>query len=485
VTCAWSAAVVALVACAPEPAPRPSAAWIADTSPFVPTRATPIADRYRAVAQRILAAARADRGAYAKLQELTDRVGHRLSGSPELTRAIAWAVSALAADGLDARAEKVMVPHWVRGAEDAALVAPNARPLHVIGLGGTVATPRAGLDAPIVVVRSWQELEAAGDRVKGAIVLYDVAMPAYTEERGTGYGQVVQFRTQGAVRAAKQGAVAVLMRSVTAKSLGTPHTGAMAYDDKVTKIPAAAITIEDTDLLARLAKRGPVVVHLHLESQQLPDAESANVIGELRGREHPEEIVVIGGHIDSWDVGQGAHDDGAGIVTMMEALAVLKKLGLEPRRTIRAVLFTNEENGLRGGRGYAEQHKDELARTVLALESDTGGFSPRGFTLGHVDAAALARMRARVADFITLLAPLNATRLTAEGHAGGADISPLAPAGVPQVGLDVDVRTYFDIHHTEADTLDKVDPAQLADDVAAVAVFAYVVADLPERVDAP
>ena len=479
------AALVVIAACAADAPERPPPKWIADTSTFEPAHTTPIADRYRTVAARIVAAARIDRGAYDKLSELADRIGHRLSGSPELDRAIAWAVRALGDDGLDARTEKVMVPHWVRGAEDAALVAPIARPLRIIGLGGTVGTPKGGVDAPVVVVHDWKELEAAGDRVRGAIVLYDVAMPAWSEEHGSGYGKVVEFRWQGATRAAKQGAVGVLMRSVTAHSLRTPHTGAMGYDDKVTKIPAAAISIEDAELIDRLAKRGAVTVHLHLESQQLPDAESANVIGELRGSDRPDEVVVIGGHIDSWDVGQGAHDDGAGIVTMMEALAVLKKLGLQPRRTIRAVLFTNEENGLRGGRAYAEHHKDELARTVLAIEADSGGFTPRGFTLGAPTAAALAHMRARFADIVTLLAPIGATKLTSEGHTGGADIAPMAPAGVPQAGLEVDNRTYFDIHHTDADTLDKVDPQQLADDVAAIAVVAYIVADLPDRLDAP
>jgi carboxypeptidase Q len=479
------AVLVVLAACAADAPERPPPKWIADTSTFAPARATPIADRYRTVAARIVAAARADRGAYDKLSELADRIGNRISGSPALERAIAWAVRALTDDGLDARTEKVMVPHWVRGAEDAALVAPVARPLRIIGLGGTVATPKGGVDAPVVVVHDWNELDAAGARVRGAIVLYDVAMPAWSEEHGSGYGKVVEFRWQGAMRAAKQGAVGVLMRSVTAHSLRTPHTGAMGYDDKIVKIPAAAISIEDAELIDRLAKRGAVTVHLHLESQQLPDAESANVIGELRGRDRPDEVVVIGGHIDSWDVGQGAHDDGAGIVTMMEALAVLKKLGLQPRRTIRAVLFTNEENGLRGGRAYAEHHKDELARTVLAIEADSGGFTPRGFTLGAPTAEALARMRTRFVDIISLLAPIGATKLTTEGHTGGADIAPMAPAGVPQAGLEVDNRTYFDIHHTDADTLDKVDPQQLADDVAAIAVVAYVVADLPDRLDAP
>jgi carboxypeptidase Q len=386
-------------------------------------------------------------------------------------------------DGLEVRTEKVMVPHWVRGAESAELVAPVARALHVLGLGGTVGTPRAGITAPVVVVRSWEELEKKASAVKGSVVLYDVAMPKWTEEKGAGYGETVQYRGQGASRAAKLGAVAVLMRSVTAHSLSTPHAGGMNYDAAAPKIPALAVTVEDSTLIARLAAEGPVTVRLRSDAQMLPDVESANVIGELRGREKPDEVVVIAGHIDSWDVGQGAHDDGAGAVTMMQAAATLKKLGLVPRRTVRVVLFTNEENGLRGARAYAKEHADELANTVLAVESDSGGFAPRGFSVQVKPDDAQDRMKARVTDVVSLLRPINATRVTT-GH-GGADIGPMAGANVPLIGLDTDGRTYFDYHHTDADTLDKVDPAALADDVAAVAALAYVVADMPERIDAP
>jgi len=457
-------------------------AWVSDTSSYGTAAATegPIADRSQAVASKIIAAARADRGAYAKLAQLTDGIGHRLSGSHELELAIAWAQRTLEADGHTVRTEPVMVPHWVRGAEDAAIVssAPNGTPspvgspLHIIGLGGTVPTPKGGLVAQVVVVRSWDELEHTD--VKGKLVLFDVAMPPWTEANGSGYGDVAPFRSRGPSRAAKAGAVGVLMRSITAHSLRLPHTGAVNYDPAQPKIPAAAVTVEDSLRLVRLAAQGPVMVRLHLESQQLPDAASANVIGELRGRDKPDEIVVLGAHLDSWDVGQGAHDDGAGVVTMMQALTTLRRLGLTPRRTIRVVLFTNEENGLRGGKGYALAHASELARTVLAVESDSGGFAPRGFsveTKPELTAAAVARF----GKIATLLGPINATRVIA-GH-GGSDISPMVEAGVPTLGLDVDNRTYFDIHHTEADTLDKVDPAQLADDVAAVAVLAYIVAD--------
>ena len=502
-------ALLALViGCAPAPvAQQPNPAWISQTRPYgtpgapataavgaAPTGAAPtgatatprapasLADRYRDAAAKIIATAHADRGAYQKLAHLTDRIGNRLSGSPALERAIAWAAQTMKDEGHDVRTEPVMVPHWVRGVESAEITAPIARPMHVLGLGGTVGTPKAGITAPVVVVHSWSELDAKRDAVKDAIVLYDVAMPTWTEDKGSGYGGTVPYRGQGASRAAKHGAIGVLMRSVTAHSLRTPHTGALHYDEGATKIPALAVTVEDSTLIARLAAQGAVTVHMRADDQMLPDAPSANVIGELRGRERPDEIVVIGGHIDSWDVGQGAHDDGAGSVTVMQALTTLRKLGLVPRRTIRVVLFTNEENGLAGGRAYAKDHAAELSSTVFALESDSGGFAPRGFQI-QARADTVERITSRVSDIASLLRPINATRVIA-GH-GGADIDAMAPSGVILAELDTDGRSYFDIHHTEADTLDKVDPQALADDVAAVATLAYVVADMPDRLDAP
>jgi len=475
--------LLCLAACATQTYEAKPPAWVADTSTFGSAAApsASLADRYRPVAQKIIAATRGDRSAYDKLAQLTDTIGHRLSGEPSLDKAIAWAAETMKNDGLEVHTEKVMVPHWQRGTEDAELVTPVARPLSLIGLGGSVATPKGGITAPIVVVHSWKELEAKGDAVKGAIVVYNVAMPQWTEAHGSGYGETVEYRWGGASAAAKHGAVAALVRSVTAHSLRTPHTGAMGYADDAPKIPTAALTVEDTELLDRLAQRSPTTVHLRLDDQMMPDVESANVIGELRGKDKPDEVVVIGGHIDSWDVGQGAHDDGAGCVTMMQALALIKKLGLTPRRTIRVVLFTNEENGTRGGKGYAQAHHDELSKTVLAVESDSGGFAPVGFDTGDKDPIAANHLRTHVTDIATLLRAIG-VRKVGPGH-GGSDIGPMEPLGVPQVGLDVNNRTYFDIHHTEADTLDKVDPAQLADDVAAVAVLAYIAADAPERLD--
>ena len=479
------AMLAALAACEAPAVVAPTPAWVADTSTFTPGghESAALVDQYRGVADKIIAYAHADRGAYAKLSTLTDTIGHRLAGSPELDKAIAWAAQAMKDDGLDVHTEKVMVPHWVRGAESGSIIAPTARALHVLGLGGSVATPRGGITAPLVVVHSFDELAKKGEAVKGTIVLFDVAMPAYSDAEGAGYGATVRYRGGGPSAAAKLGAVGAFMRSVTAHSLSTLHTGATNYPEGVAKIPAAAVTVEDAELLDRLSQRGPITVHFELDEQQLPDVESANVIGELRGSDKPDEVVVIGGHIDSWDVGQGASDDGTGITTMMEVLRVLKQLHLQPHRTIRAVLFVNEENGTRGAKAYAEAHKAELPNTVMALESDSGGFAPQGFGVAGVDKDTATRTTNRVAAIATLLGSIRATRVRTSEEAG-TDVDPMKAAGVPQVGLWVDGRHYFDYHHTDADTLDKVDPQELADCVATVAVIAYIAADMPGRLDA-
>jgi carboxypeptidase Q len=470
--------------------PSPDAGAPPDAAP-----ATPIADAYRDTAAKIVAAATADDAAWQRLRELTDGVGNRLSGTKALDQAIAWATKSLTADGEDdVHTEKVMVPHWVRGAESAKIVAPIDRDLVIIGLGGTVGTPKKGITAPVVVVTSWDDLGAKADQLKGKIVLYDVPMPAFTEEGGTHYGDIVQYRWAGATQAAAHGAVAVLMRSVTARSLRTPHTGSMGYDDKVTKtkIPAAAVTVEDAELIHRLVDSGKEVkVTLKLGAKSLPDVESANVIAELKGSTNPDEVVVIGAHLDSWDVGQGAQDDGSGVASVMQALKVLRDLGLQPKRTIRVVLFTNEENGTRGAKGYVADHADELANHVLALEMDSGGFTPTGFDVADgLDEEArkqpgagdrLARMRARVLDLLSLFP---GTKVGDGIQGAGADVDGMSQQGVPALGLDVEDSTYFDYHHTQADTLDKVDAGELAQDVAVIAVTAYVVADMPDRLDA-
>lgn len=441
----------------------------------------PLSDRYREQAKRIIDAALAGNDAYRKLEELCTTIGHRLSGSPQLEQAIDWAVAQMKKDGQEnARREKVMVPHWIRNRESAALIKPREMPLVMLGLGGSVATGPEGVTAPVVVVSGQEELEKLGDTVKGKIVLFNNVMPPYEPEKGSGYGTAVQFRGKGAILAAKQGAVASLVRSVTAKSLRTPHTGAMRYEDGVPKIPHAAISTEDADLISRLyVKNIPVVVNLKMEAQTLPDAESANVVAELRGSTNPEEVVVIGGHIDSWDVGQGAHDDGAGIVMSMEAINVLRKLNLIPRRTIRVVLFTNEENGLAGGKAYAKDHESELPKHVAALESDSGGFRPTGYSVECADESRQARAAEQMKGIVSLLGTIGPMKVST-GHSG-ADIGPMKEAGVMLMGHNVEGSTYFDYHHTPADTIDKVDPELLSENVAAMAVVAYILADMPGR----
>jgi hypothetical protein len=441
---------------------------------------TPLSERYREIAARILDAAQTDSRAYAKLEYLCDRIGNRLSGSPALERAGRWAAETMSADGLDARLEAVTVPVWVRGRESATLVAPRERKLHMLGLGNSAGTPPGGITAEVVTVRDFDDFVSLGDSVRGKIVLYTAHMPGYDEEKGAGYGETVKFRVAGPSAAAEAGAVAVLVRSVTAKSLQSPHTGTLRYDPKQPKIPAAALTTEDADFVSRLVSSGEKVnVRLEMEAHFAPDAQSANVIGELRGSELPDEVVVFGGHIDSWDVGQGAQDDGGACCAIMESLRLLKSLGLRPRRTIRAVLFTNEENGAAGGRAYAERHLAEMPNHVAAIEADSGIFRPIGFGSPKAEDERGARVNARLAEVLALLEPIGASRRKDGG--GGADIGPMAVHGVPQIGFDVDGRTYFDFHHTEADTLDKVAKPDLDLCVAALATVVYVIADMPER----
>jgi carboxypeptidase Q len=371
-------------------------------------------------------------------------------------------------DGLDnVRAEKVLVPHWVRGEERLEMISPVRLTLPMLGLGNSVATPADGLVAEALVVRSFDELESLRERVRGRIVVYNVPFSTYDA--------TVRYRSSGASRAAHHGAVAALVRSITPVSLQTPHTGAMTYDEGQPKIPAAAITIEGAELLQRMQNRGDRPrLRLKMEARFLADAESANVVGELKGSESPEEVVLLAGHFDSWDVGQGAHDDGGGCIIAWEAVRLLKELGLRPRRTIRVVLYTNEENGVRGAYAYRDTHRAELSKHILAIESDSGVFKPEGFGLA---ATAPPQVRANLQEVIKLLAGIGADQLVDDG--GGVDIGPIMREGVPGAGLKVKDSGYFNIHHSAADTLDKIDPRDLSLCVATMAVVAYTVADMP------
>jgi len=425
-----------------------------------------LADDYRDVADRIIDAATENHDAYARLTELVDQFGARISGSVALERAIDWMLVEMEKDGLDnPRGDPVMVPHWVRGEESLEMILPRPRTLPMLGLGFSVATPPGGIRAEVLVVSSYDELEARADEAAGRIVLFDVPF--------TNYGQTVQYRTGGAVAAARVGAAASLIRSVTPYSQQTPHTGNSRYQDGVPKIPHAAITVEDAQMLHRMQDRGErIELLLEMNAQTLPDAPSRNVMAEIVGSEFPDEVVVFGGHIDSWDVGQGAMDDGGGVVVAWEAIRLMKKLGLRPRRTIRAVGWTAEENGGPGGPTYAEDHADEYH--VLAMESDGGVFKPSGFGFTGSDVAFDI-----VTEIATLLDRIGSGTITRGG--GGADIGPLMATGVPGMGLSVDGTKYFWYHHTDADTIDKLDPDEVALCVATMAVIAFVVADMPER----
>jgi carboxypeptidase Q len=423
---------------------------------------------YRDATSRLIGEAVSSDAAWQRLAYLGDTYGNRLSGSANLEAAIKWAVEEMKRDGLEnVHAEPVKVPHWVRGRESLEIAGPVPQPLVMLGLGNSVGTPAAGIEADLVVVRSFEELDAARDRVKGKIVLFNVPF--------TSYGETVRFRTTGPSRAGVLGAVAMLIRAVGPAGLRTPHTGTLTYLDGQPQIPAAAVTAEDAARLQRMVDRGTTVrLKLTMEAKFLPDADSANVVGEIRGRDLPNEVVVIGGHFDSWDVGTGSTDDGGGCIATWEALRMMKKLNLRPRRTVRVVLWTNEENGGRGGVGYRDQHLAELAGHVMMLESDGGVFRPIGFGFSGSEAA-----RTKVRDIATLLAGIHADTIGASG--GGADIGPsVQQAGVPAMSLEVD-GNYFLIHHTPADTIDKIDPLDIARSSGAIAVMTYVIAEMPER----
>jgi carboxypeptidase Q len=423
--------------------------------------------------------------AYRQLAHLSNNIGARLSGSPQAQKAVEYTAAELRKLGLEVKLEKVMVPHWVRGEETGALVeyphmAPGTTQKVVLtALGGSVATRANGLTADVVVVNNFDELKALGRRrVEGKIVLFNAKFDQRLADNGLSgpaYGQSVIYRGTGASAAARLGAVAALNRSAGGADYRLPHTGALRYADDAPKIPAASVTAEDAEMMADLAAQGRVRMRLLLTPQTLPDAVSYNVVADLKGSEHPEQIVIVSGHLDSWDLGTGAIDDGAGCVMAMQTVQLLKQLRLRPKRTIRVVLWMNEENGLMGARTYANDHKNEMANHFAGLEADAGAGRPMGF------------YAAGKPEILTLLQPL-ATILQTQG-AGvtllvdetGADISVLQAAGVPTFAPLQDTRTYFHYHHTAADTLDKVDPRDLQENCAVVATLIYTLATMPQQ----
>lgn len=458
--------LLVLLACAHPvtPAAPPAAPQVAsDTKVAAPPPVLPPVPLDPVLVRlQALAAAEGD-NAWRRLALLTDDVGCRPSGSAAYDRAVTWAVDQWRADGVNVWTEPVTQPAWIRGTERLTMTAPRTQELAVLTLGGSVGT-QGPIEAPVRVLHSFEEL---GPDVAGTIVVFNVPMAEGlpTVER---YGDAVQYRVHGAARAAKVGARAVLVRSVTTRSLYTPHTGATFYADDAPKIPTASITAEDADQIDRLVARGiPVTLRLDLGARSAPDVASAQVLGEIRGSERPEEIVLIGGHLDSWDVGQGAQDDGAGVIEVMETLRLLQRLGVAPKRTVRGVLYANEEFGLSGGKAYAAAHGAD--HHVAAMESDLGAGAPVSWS-AQGSPAQLSWLR-------QALTPLG---LPVEEGGGGADISTLEPSGTLLVGFRPDDSRYFDIHHTEADTIDKVDPAVLRAAVATVATYTWLVANAPD-----
>jgi carboxypeptidase Q len=461
---------------APKPTTPAPAPAVEATSPAMPASPVPLpasmqnlSVKYKAVAERIIAAALKDSSAWNRLAEMCDKFGPRFSGSKNLEDAIDWILAEMKKDGLQkAMTEDVMVPNWKRGKETLTMVSPREMNMPLLALGGSVETGAAGITAEVVIVNSFAEMQAKRDQIRGKILLFNAPFVSY--------GETVIYRTRGAIEAAKMGAVASIIRAVGPYGMITPHTGGMSYDEVVPKIPGVAIAMEHADMLARMQKRGDkIVLKLVLDGHHFePDAKSRNVMAEVTGKEFPEQVVVMGGHIDSWDVGSGAMDDGGGSVVSWMAVKLLKDLGLTPRRTVRATLWTNEENGLRGGQQYRDNLGDKVKDHILAIESDGGVFKPTGFGFTGSEAA-----RAIVTDIARLLEPIESGQIGRSG--GGADIGPIMRDGVPGMGLNVDGSKYFWFHHTQADTPDKLNPREMALCVATMAVMAYIVADLPER----
>lgn len=421
-------------------------------------------------------------GSWEVLAYLSDVIGPRLTGSRGAEQAVEWTAEEMRSWGLYVRLQPVQVPVWVRGEETASLVSHGNRKLHVTALGGSVATPQEGITAEVIEAGSLAELKALGDAVKGKIVLVNERMdPILVAQQRSfeAYSAAVQQRGSGAAIAGAQEALACVVRSVTTHSLQTPHTGSLRYAEEGPKVPGGALTTEDADLIHRLLARGErVQMHLVLTPKTLPDAMSSNVIAEIPGRERPEEIVVIGGHLDSWDLGTGAMDDGAGIAITMETMRLIHDMGLQPRRTIRAVLFMNEENGLKGGEAYAESVQDDLWRHVAAIEHDAGVERPMGFWT-TLSASEIAAFR----PWLAALDELGADQMISSENTG-ADTSRLTDGCVPGFGAGPENTHYFDYHHTAADTLDKIDPEMLRRNTAVFAALTWVLADMPERLPA-
>lgn len=409
--------------------------------------------------------------AYQNLNVLTKQIGGRLSGSPAMVKAEQWGLKAMKAANADTVwMQACQVPHWVRGGQDAATATDQhgkKKKLEVLALGNSIGSMKP-LTAPVVEITSFDDLERAQDSVKGKIVFYNYKFKPTFIKTFEAYSDAVRYRSDGPSRAAKYGAVAVIVRSMSHSTDNHPHTGATRYADSLPKIPAVAIGLQDADWLRNALKAGMVTITLKTAGQFLPDTTGHNVIGELRGTQG-DQYITIGGHLDSWDAAEGAHDDGAGCVQTLEVLRALKALGYQPKHTLRFVLFANEENGLRGGTTYAEEAQRNGERHLFALESDEGGFTPRGFSITAPDA-----VFKKLTVWKDLLAPYGASEFSADG--GGADISPLhRTQGTPMAGLQPDSQRYFDVHHARSDVFEAVNKRELELGAVAMAAFIYLV----------
>ena len=433
---------------------------------------------------RLREAALKDPYALNELRHLTDNIGPRLSGSPQAQQAVDYVAAEMRTLGATVTKEKATVPHWVRGLETAEVVSwpgqtpGTAQKLVLTALGGSVATPVEGLTAEVVVVDDFNQLHALPPgAVNGKILLFNHKFDKELAAQGKGldaYGGGVIYRGSAPMVGASVGAAAVLVRSVGGADFRLPHTGLTAYTDGVPKIPAAALSSEDADMLKDLAAQGPVRLHLTLTPQTLPDAPSFNVIADWKGTEHPEQVVIVSGHLDSWDLGTGAIDDGAGVVVSMQVIHLLKDLGIHPRRTVRFVAWMSEEEGSQGAAAYMAEHAGEAMNHIGAIESDLGCDHPTG--IYYSGKPALGQWLRPVAQ---LLDPIGAETLV-EAAETGEDISGLTEKGVPSFAPVQDSRFYFNYHHTAADTFDKVDPRHLNENAAVMAVLAYALADSAE-----
>src|SRR2546426_4898612 len=422
--------------------------------------------------------------AYRQVGHLSNNIGPRLSGSAQAAKAVEYVASELKAIGCEVQLEKVMVPHWVRGEETAALIefpgqAQNTTQKIVLcALGDSVATPPEGIEADVIALRNFDELKSMPrDKVAGKIVLFNYPFDKQMAAEGRGgeaYGEAVVYRSDGPSAAARQGAVACLIRSVGGADYRLPHTGQTKYADDALKIPAGAVTAEDADLIVDLVRQGPVKMKLILTPQQLPDVESYNVIGDIKGSEHPEQVIIVSGHLDSWDLGTGAVDDGAGVAVSMEAANLIQKLHLKPKRTIRAIAWMNEENGSAGSKQYWKDHEKEASNHFAAMETDGGAGHPVGINI-----KGKPEVKKMLAPVAAILQESGAGVLNFVEHCG-ADIEPLEKAGVTAFSPIQDSRFYFNYHHTAADTLDKIVPKELAEDSAVVAVAAYGLANMEQ-----